>query len=194
MNIKKVLKVLLLAVVLEVLWFNRDPLLMRILPGIERDIVYSLDDVALINYTENEFGEAISILDPQVHLPPVDSMVYRMEIGYQTSPAQIGCTVYYTNPDGEVLSRNGLFNRRGFISMDVDAAPGTVLRLDIGELEGIVLTELNVTLNPTALHISMSRIIAVLLIYISGVLLFGLQKMPDYSQYVVPTKEEKKYK
>jgi hypothetical protein len=57
----------------------------------------------------------------------------------------------------------------------------TDLRIDLGDDAGIMLNSFKLTVNPTAWNISFSRIIAVLLIYCVGTLLFNLQKTPNYN-------------
>jgi len=58
------------------------------------------------------------------------------------------------------------------------------LRIDLFEEAGFEIESIRITLNPVEFNFSFSRIVAVLLLYIGAKFLFGLQKIPVYTEKV----------
>ena len=72
----------------------------------------------------------------------------------------------------------------------LDKEVGPILRIDLGEDAEVKLSDIHVVVNPVPrLHVSVSRIVAVVLIYVCGSLLFRIQKMPDYTRYIQKKEE-----
>ena len=178
----KVILSLLVGVFLELTVFQLGAWRARFDPSAPKDQRYELADMTAVNWEKD--GDAyISGADPILLLPSEGMRVYRVTAGFSAEPKPGEITLYYQKTDGSQAAVQGdvLKNRAIF---SVNKTVGPELRLDIGEEAGRRLDELSVVVNPTGLDISVSRIVAVVLVYVCGSLLFRIQRMPDYTRYI----------
>ena len=186
----KIVAVTLAAVLLEVLYFNFQPLAMSISKNIEKNLIYSMDDLSFVNWEKNSDGSYTSLEDPQVLIPTPQMKIELVEVNFRTEPSVVHSELFYTDANGTLQVCQNLSNQEDSFRCKIgETAQGTI-RLDIGETSGVTLSELIVVVNPVQFDISVSRIVAVLLIYVFGSLLFRIQKMPDY--HITDHKEEQK--
>lgn len=154
--------ILIIAMIIEIVVFNWTNLL---------SIVENREEVF--------FGDAILENQPgEIFILNSDMKIYNVVVNCHVK----GDLVFsYLKPDGEVVSK--LMNQYGkntyTLRLGCNVVGTTVLR---GEFDEKHLGEVSVTYNRESLMLSPWRIIAILLIYYIGRMLFGLQKMPNYSK------------
>jgi hypothetical protein len=174
----------LVAIALELLCFNFQTLLILLDDNIPKDKSYTLQDMTLINWVDNGDGTYISQTDPQLLIPSEAMRIRRISVSFKAVPAIDICTFYYTDTKNVLHSIINKEISKGETAFTPDEQVIATTRLDIGETDGVKLSDIKVTINPTDIHISVSRIIAVVLIYVCGSLLFRIQRMPDYTKYI----------
>lgn len=185
----KVLLSVCIAVLLELSVFNFDVWSTKMKAEQLKTDTFSLEELTLVNW-HMEDGAYISDVDPQLFVPTDPMWLSSIFIQYKTAPQVENCSFYYSNPDQtvDVLSKTDVLNGQTIFKLDQEVGP--ILRIDLGEDAGVKLSDIHVVVNPVPrLHISVSRIAAVVLIYIVGSLLFRIQKMPDYTHYIQKKEE-----
>ena len=186
----KILLSVCAAVLLELAVFNFDVWQMRLSAEPQKNIVFSLGELTPVNW-RTEGDTYVSESDPQLFIPTDPMYLYSVSVQYETEPQVTSCTFYYSNPDGTVslLNNTDILGEQTIFRLNKTIGP--ILRIDLGEEPGIKLSDMRVVVNPTPqLHISISRIVAVVLIYTCGSLLFRIQKMPDYTRYIQKKEED----
>lgn len=171
---------LLLATALEVFVFNFSALQIRMDPSLEANQIFTLEDMEAVNWTQEGDGY-ISKDDPQLFFQTDGPQrIKTVNIQFNTEPIITSAQFFYTDETGavQVITLTGA--ESGSVSCQVEIATDQLLRIDLGDFAGTRLSDITVTLNSSVWQISISRIIAVVLIYICGSLLFRLQRMPDY--------------
>ncbi|MCI8476805.1 MAG: hypothetical protein HFE97_00440 [Oscillospiraceae bacterium] len=175
----RVIMISIAAVLLELLYFNFQPLKLSINADLERNIVYYHDNLEFINWNKSEDGRFISMDDPQILIPSPQMKIVSVEVAFQTEPESNDCLFFFTNSEGIVEVAQGQKIENG-VRFEIDQTAGRTTRVDIGDAAGIELKNVSVIFNPTNWNISISRIVTVILIYVSGYWLFQIQRMPDY--------------
>ena len=179
---QKVLLSLLFAIALELCWFQRSIWRIRRDRDAPRNDQYELADMVLLNWRETD-GEYISEADPIIYIPTDPMYLNELEIHFVTEPVCENCLFYYTAESGEVRAESFIADR-GSARIMIGQNVGPILRVDLGEDAGTKLKSVSAVINPAQMHISISRMIAVVLIYVCGSLLFRIQRMPDYTKYI----------
>lgn len=181
-KIGKWVAVILTAVLFEFIYMQQEVWTVRLRKDIEKDLVYELKDLELLNWTESEEGP-VSSIDPAIYIPTDPMRLYNLKCKTITEPEVNRWLFYYTADNGEVQVQN-VEGKDGFFSLKLNKEIGPILRIDPITSPGTILKNCMVTINPTEFHISISRIIALVLIFFIGSKLMGIQKMPDYSKYI----------
>ena len=180
-KIKKLLLVVLFSVLLEFFYFQRDYWIYRLDGNVKTSLTLTLEDAQAINWEISDSG-MISNEDP-ILLFLIDPIyVYNLKVSYKTIPDIETCTVIYRDAQNELKS-TAVTAVSGNFNVLMRENLGTELRIDLGEAAGTRLDEITVVINNVPFTPSLSRIIAVILIYICGVYLFKIQEMPDYQKY-----------
>jgi len=130
----------------------------------------------------------ISLSDSQIIWLDTDRHVRSFRVEYYPPSQASGIEFFYTN------DLNPFFSAETLVSVpEIAEGSFTVitnmhmndLRVDLVEEAGFVLERVSITLNPADLDFSVSRIVAVIIIYLGIKLLFGIQKIPAYNKEAV---------
>ena len=177
--IKTALFGLILGLILEFAVFNFSYFNMK--SNFEENITINQEDIQFFNWNvENE--TYITGLDPMIVLENIDKKVKNIRFDLKLSQEFISSTIFHTTNENEIFGIENMDiidiqNGENFVEFDKFIHS---LRLDLGEYEGLELKGINIIINYNRLNISISRIIAVILIFLSGKMLFSLQDNPDY--------------
>lgn len=186
----KVLLSLCVAILLEAAVFNFDVWQVRFDPNQPESAEYTAEDLTFVNWQTDGDGY-VSDADPQIFVPTGSMRINSVSIEITSEPEMTECMLYFSNPDGTVSARENADIHKACTVFKLRENVGPTLRIDPGEKAGLHLSAIRVVVNPQPqLHISVSRIAAVVLIYICGSLLFRIQRMPDYTRYIQKKKEE----
>lgn len=177
--IRNVMIVAVFAVALELLYFNFPMLSARLDTELSTDVSYMLKDLVLVNMDENSHGY-VSKEDPQLFAETDSMKIQQVEVNCQTEPMITSLLFYYTDAENVVQVISAPVASDGSASIRLNQNVGPILRIDPGEAAGVRLLDCSITINSTHLRISPARIVAVVLIYVCGFLLFRIQRMPDY--------------
>lgn len=179
--LKRGILALLVGVLLEVLYFNFSTLAIRLNPEIITKS-YSLSQMEPVNWVKTG-NTLVSGLDPMLQISGVDCFAKTLTIQFNTDSSVESVTIFYTNDQNDIFNGNAMLVRTGTISglCMFDANVNVKdLRVDLGDMAGTVLNEATVIVNDDSFDFSISRVVAVVLIYFAAVFLFSIQKMPDY--------------
>lgn len=179
--IGKIVALLAVAVLLELLVFNFTELSILMNPSLEKNISYTLVNMEKVNWKKNN-ESIISNLDPMLILSDINKEVRTVKISVEANEPIESSTIFYTNSQLKYFSEKGMViakGGQGVLSISLNNFVKD-LRIDVTEKAGLVLSNITVVINPVKIQISFSRIIAVILIYLGTVILFNLQKNPDY--------------
>lgn len=179
---KKALVILLIAVAMELFIFNFQPVCDRVLGRENLNEIYTLADFETINWTETADG-LISGYDPMLILDGVNTQVHSLRIFSDCLGQVPYVNVFYTNDhylqfgDGPVLLE--MVESGNAVEIAVNDTVEN-LRIDLGDQAGVALNQLTVIVNPSAIQISIARIVAIILIAFFAEFLFSLQRYPTY--------------
>ena len=179
---KQIVVVVLIALCLELGVFNFSVIKTNFSSNPLKNQSYTLADCTQINWV-SDHGELVSQLDPQLVLKTLHGRVDRIELRLETKGNLPYVELFYTDSDttafsGDAMLRvEGLESTGGMISLNWDI---TALRIDLGDAEGLRVKNFQLVVNPTALDISMARIVTVFLLFFAGKFLFSLQRTPEY--------------
>lgn len=188
---KKTVLVVLFAVVLEIGYFNFSHWKIQLNADTAKDVTFSLQDGQPVNWEEAD-GILYSLEDPQIILDLAPMQIQTVVLHLDGAKDVERCLFYYTDTDGTVQTVNGeATGGDEYLFTVKDTSVGAV-RFDTEGSAQMQLKNFEMVINPTEWHISISRIVAVVLIYLVGVLLFQTQKMPDYEAYIQKRKGDEK--
>lgn len=151
-----------------------------------KQIVLTLDDFTLYNWAEDENGGYTSLPDPMFVIEDLQADIKDMDIAIDTQDSIIGTTIFFTEEEGQAFNGENIIAGGSFKNSRMTAEVNRFvndLRIDPGEAEGIHINNISVTLNPDRVRFSLSRFLAVIILYFSTLFLFGLQKRPDYTEF-----------
>ncbi len=185
---KKYLLVLLFAVLLEVIFFQRDVWLLRLKKDTPTQLAFSLTDMEKHDWSGEDTVSAQEGAYLLIYTEPmyVGSLTFTYRADRQISKWR----VLYTSASGTVEAVD-VTEQNGRVACTLNREVGPILRIDPVPDGETALTELQLMINDTALHISAARIITVMLVYTIGSLLMRIQRMPDYTKYIHSEKERK---
>lgn len=188
---KKTILVVLLAIVLEVGYFNFSHWTIQLNADAEKNVTFSLQDGQPVNWEERG-GILYSLEDPQIILALPPMQIQTVALHLDGAKGVERCLFYYTDADGTVQVVSSETTGRDEYQFTVKDASVGMLRFDTEGSAQMQLKNFEMVINPTEWHISISRMVAVVLIYLVGVLLFQTQKMPDYEAYIQKRKGDEK--
>ena len=178
----KILISLLIALLLEGFYFQLQTWRTRLDGNAVKDDVYTREDMAFINWHEEGDGYE-SDIDPIIYVYTEPMMLHSVNVRFSSNPDVTDCLFYYTAEDETIKVISGTA-RNGVVNFSLNKNIGPILRIDLGENPGVELKDIVVTVNPSSFHFSLSRVVTVVLLYVCGALLFRIQRMPDYTQYI----------
>lgn len=180
--LKQGLLVLLLSVIVELLYFNFHSIVLRLDPGLISKS-YTLSQMEYVNWSRS--GDIlVSEQDPMLIIHDINCFIETVTIQFNTDKDLESVTVFYTNDENTVFNGNAYFVATGAINSQCGFEVNEHirdLRIDLGDLKGTVLYDAKVLINDDTIDFSLSRVIAMVLIYFAAVFLFNIQKMPDYN-------------
>lgn len=174
------------AIFLEIVIFNF-PYVSGMLNGnIEKNISYNLEDIEKVNWRKVD-NSLISEQDPMLTISNIDTYVKDFELSFSIDKKIPFIMIYYTQNEDDTFNDKMSIaltdNLRDKNEIKVNSFVKD-LRVDLGDDAGVKLNSLDVVINPVKLNISISRIIAILLIYIVGIGLFYLQRSPNFEDLI----------
>lgn len=178
----RIFTIIIFAVVLELLVFNFYAMNMLLSPNLEIDRTYNLSVMDKINW-ETDGNRFISNPDPILIISNVDTIVKKVKITVLADRPIDNVVLFYTNnqspnfsEDTLIVDSEQLVKSTSFtLNEKVNA-----VRIDLGDEAGLTLNDITVVINPFEFHFSYSRVIAILLMYLTIVGLSALQKVPSY--------------
>lgn len=180
---RRIIPSTLIAILIEVIIFNFSAFQAQ-LRGIT-PLVLSTEQLNYLNW-ENVNGTLISLPDPVIYIEDIDIIPYSIVLEVDAAPMPQTCTFFYTTEENEVFSAEKMVSlpmeaENGKIIVSLPSTePVVALRMDLGEEAGTVLNSITLRINEFKWDISISRIIAMLIIYWGAVGLMQLQKSPNY--------------
>lgn len=178
----KVIASILIAILLEVLFFNFSAL-RNTIAG-QKEEVYQKDQLMLFNWDET--GEdAVSMPDPMIYVEGIGVKASSLTVKLDMEPMPKSITVFYTTGTNEAFSGDKMLiidPATGDDTVQLDARISAV-RVDPGEDAGLVLHDAAFVFNEVRWDISAARIVAMLIIYWGTKFLMALQRTPDYGTF-----------
>jgi hypothetical protein len=174
--------VLAVALVLELFVFNFSYFRGLLDNDIAHNLNYDIGDFEVINWDEDD-GVLVSRFDPQLVLNGINTEIKDICITAKADADIPYAVLFYTDETYPVFTGDAMLTIQGGNGNVFKADPdwkATDLRIDLGDDAGLRLTGLDVEINPLKINISISRIIAIFIIYYGAKFLFSLQRSPDY--------------
>lgn len=173
--------VLICAILLECFYFNFT-FFNRVLFQHSRMSTQVLDDFETVSWRYHETG-MISENDAQLIFAGLNEEVGEFTVYLDSMPLPKYIDFFYTNEDHPFFTGDSLIrvecHGKNIIKIPVHTEVQNY-RLDLGDDPGVVLTSLRVVKDESSFSFSFSRVLTVVLIWLVGTFLFGMQKMPDY--------------
>ncbi len=178
--LKKVVFSIVVAILIEVMYFNYAAIKQRLL-GAE-PVTYAMDTMDFVNWTQADDGKRISQHDPMICVLNLCREVETLTIRTDADPLPDMYTIYYTTAQEETYSTEKMLSLAPVTGEDIVELNSFVyaLRVDPGEAEGTALLDISFTLNEASWDVSFPRIFAMLSIYWGALFLMRLQQIPDY--------------
>lgn len=179
MNIfKKIAVPMLAAVLIEVVFFNFVSLF-GLFKGVE-PIEFTADDLSFVNWTEVDNG-FVSQSDPMIILENLSIMADTFTICLKGEPQPGSYTIFYTEGAEKFSEKNMIItsNMTGKDTFPLGRRI-TAIRVDPGEEAGLMLHNVTFIFNNPCWDISLSRIVAMLMVWWGTKFLMSLQRAPDY--------------
>lgn len=181
-KMKRFIITVIFAVLVELAVFQGEDIWKNIDPSFSANHVYGISDFERVNWIEQDDGSLLSDPDPMLVLMECNFYTDEIYIEADAVPELPFVDIFYTNETYKVFGEKYLHIE------DVESNCATItindniqsLRIDLGDYPNYILTGLKVVINPAEIDPSISRILAMILIYWCGAFLFSLQKMPDY--------------
>lgn len=179
MNIlKKVLVSLLVAVLIEVVFFNSAPLV-NLFKGV-KPMEFSADKLSFVNWSKTDTG-FVSQPDPMIILENLSIVADTFTVRLTAEPQPSSYTIFYTR-GAETFSGNNMIITSDMTGDDTFPLGQRIsaIRIDPGEEAGLVLHDVTFVFNNLSWDISLSRIVVMLVIWWGTKFLMSLQKAPNY--------------
>ena len=183
-KIAKFIIAVMFATLIELIFFDLSGIISMVSNYKEsiRNKVASIAEAQLINWDTNG-GTYISQADPMIVFERINGRINNVRINVETNQDIDGVTVFYTKNNSGVagelkeIKSIKLVNNEANVKLDDDVYS---IRVDLGEQAGTKINNFHITLNPLNIGFSISRVVAMLIIYFLTGALFRLHKSPDY--------------
>lgn len=178
----KLIYVIIFILIIEICIFNYNELNSLIDNSNEKNVVLTLNEASLVNWVKKD-DSYVSQIDPMIVFENIDLFIKNIEIKTIINNKVPYIDFFYTD------SKRTEFNGDMLLKLnDVNQDVNTIvvnqdvkdIRLDLGDEEGITLSNFIVVINPIRLNIKVARIILMLFLYYCSKGLFNLQKSPEY--------------
>lgn len=183
MNIKRFLLVIFFACIIEIGVINFTNIL-NLLGNNSKNVVYDSNSMEKINW-ENNDGKLISNLDPNLIIKDVNTNVKKISIQVTSDKEIPYIDVFYTSNGEQVFNGDMLIRdstpTKSIANINIDKLVKD-LRIDLGDEPGLAISDVKVIINPAKIDFSISRVIAMIIIYYSTMGLLSLQKNPYYKK------------
>ncbi|WP_407306646.1 hypothetical protein [Desulfosporosinus sp. SB140] len=181
-RVKNLLIVLTVALLLEFGVFNFDFISAKVNPNKKYNLTYTMEKMQAVNWTKQD-NTLVSRFDPNLIIPSINTMVNKVNITVDADKSISNVVLFYTNNKHINFSAESMItdNETLVTTTTIDLNQQVKdLRIDLGDNPGLVLKKITVIINPIKFNFSISRIIAILLMYLATIGLSALQKGPDY--------------
>ena len=178
-NCKHIIVLLVIILVIELGINQADVWRCRFDTTVSKDKRYTMEDFELINWTKA--GDSVeSNADPilLVHMEP--QYIHNMIISITTNPIVSDISILFEDKEHKLSNISGKA-KNNTTRIVIEKEVTSYIRIDPGEEQGLKLKNVSMIINPTSFHFSLSRVIGIIIIYVLGVFLIRIQKMPDYS-------------
>ncbi|MGX8127564.1 hypothetical protein ACWTV9_14940 [Clostridioides difficile] len=179
---KKICFVFCISILVEIFIINFYNINLILNKNIEKNVSISKNQMEFINWKKlDDFF--ISEADPQIVISNIGTYIKYLDLDVSTENKISEVHLYYTENKNEyfngekMISVDSISNGRNRIKLDksVDS-----IRVDLGESPGTKVKSIYVLVNKPGMNFSISRIVAMMIIYLGFVGLALLQKNPDY--------------
>lgn len=180
----KFLKVLVVCILIEVLVLDLGNAISMVKAYQSGDFnqTIPLEKCEMINWVQMD-NKMVSTEDPMLIYEPVDRFVNEVKLLLKSDEYIKELSVFYEVSINDHFETVGPIKVEQFKDNEFIIPIGErihLLRIDIGELAGTVIYDCKIVLNPIYCPISLSRIVAMLIIYYVTSMLFKLNESPDY--------------
>lgn len=174
---KRLLIVFILAVSIEAILFQMPYWSMR-WNNIPINVVYSMEDFEAEGWEKTEAG-LVSQGGQHFFLRGIDTEIKTIDVSAQISPTPDYILLFYTTEDGELFSDSKcvLCSNESQTKLDQHVRD---IRLDFSNVPGLELENFSIVINRAAFNFSWSRVIAILMIYLTAKVLFYIQRPMNY--------------
>ncbi len=179
----KVIIVFFFSILFELIYFNYD-FVYYILFNTPKKVIFAKENIELINWVTNIEGDIVSQADPIIYFHELNLTVKNVIIKIDSEHRVPYIDFFYTEsvePDTKEELRFIHFDN-GFMKMGVYNINKHVrnFRIDLGNDEGLLLKDITIIFNESIIDFSVSRIVAMNMIYWISSILFIAQKSPKY--------------
>lgn len=180
----KFLAAVIFATLIEIIFFDLSSIL-NVISNYRQPVqnkVLSIEEAQLINW-DTIGGTYVSQADPMIVFEGINARINNFRIKVVMNQDIDGVTVFYTKNNSGVagelkeITSIKLKNNEANVKLDDDVYS---IRVDLGENAGTKINNFSITLNPLNLNFSISRVVAMLIIYFFTRALFRLHKSPEY--------------
>lgn len=174
--------IIIISILLEVGFFNFSNIALTLDKSLDKNISYSLNEMEAINWKKDD-KRLVSELDPMLIINNLNKYIRNIKIIVDASSPIMSTTIFYTNKENEVFNGHALilYNNQLIDTATIEVNKDVRdLRIDLGDLDGLELKSIKVIINFVQFNFSVSRVVAMVLIYMCGYALSALQKSPDY--------------
>jgi hypothetical protein len=176
--------------IFEVFIFNKTYWIMKF-SGIPTNCIFHLSDFEQFGWSRVN-NTLVSNGGQNLILRNVDKIVRSITVQSDIKPVPSYVLLFYTTEAGEAFS-----NSKSILIDEKEALTTNIavhdLRLDLGNETGLSLSKLTLVINQCIFKISLSRVIAIILIFYISRFLYSLQNTPAYKldlKKVEPSKKE----
>lgn len=181
-KIIQLLLALIIGIILEIFVFNYSYVKSRIDASKVYNEIYTLDDMLTLNWDIGE-KQLVSKTDPQLILESLNTVIDEIIIKYQVEGTVSDLVIFYTEAENQNFSEERMIQKLEPNNGENEVMIGKYvknIRFDLGDASGVVLNGLEVIVNPIEFDFSVSRVVAVVLIFFITQKLFALQDPVDY--------------
>lgn len=175
---KKIVLPILISVLIEVLVFNFAPLLSMIKN--EEPVEFTADELTFVNWEESNNGR-LSQTDASIFIENISVNADTLTV-HMTAHPQPGSYKLFLAKGGEYFSAENMLvtsNMTGDDSFQLERNISAVC-VNLGENVGVELEDISFVFSNSSVEVSLSRIVAMLVIWWGTKFLMSMQKAPDY--------------
>ena len=179
MNIRRLIFVIFFACIIELGVINFTNII-GLLSNENNNIVYDMSSIETNNYDVDDEG-IVSKFDPMIIIKDINSNVKKFKIELNSNEEIPYIDIFYTNNDLPVFNEQLIVHYTNpvhniaYIKLNKYVKD---LRVDLGDNAGVRINNIKIIINPYKVDFSISRVIAMIMIYYTANTLLKLQKNP----------------